>query len=239
MLGRVVVGPIGGLELLVGAGAADQPHELVGRRCRPRLAARTRAGRAAAPCRAGRGRPSRQAFRASSCRSGVDRAILSSVPSSLVARRVTDTHVRHPGNATSAAAGAARLDCARPPPVESRSCCQTSRRGREVIFVKHDEQPWHTWRPGVKTRMWSGASAARSPCTWGSSTSSPGTGAPLHWHYYEEHVTLLEGTAEVFYDGEREMLEAPATVVFMPRRCTASETSARRRSTSAGRRTGR
>ncbi len=46
----------------------------------------------------------------------------------------------------------------------------------------------------------------------------PGTGAPLHWHYYEEHITILEGTVEVFYDGEVEVLSGGATVVFLPQK---------------------
>jgi len=90
--------------------------------------------------------------------------------------------------------------------------------GGRLIYVKHDEQPWHTWRPGVRTRMWSGAAAGAIALHMGEQLFEPGTGAPPHWHYYEEHVTLLEGRAEIFYDGEREILEAPATVVFMPQK---------------------
>lgn len=45
---------------------------------------------------------------------------------------------------------------------------------------------------------------------------APGTGAPLHWHYYEEHLTFLAGTAEIHVDGDVEIVTAPATVVFLP-----------------------
>jgi quercetin dioxygenase-like cupin family protein len=66
------------------------------------------------------------------------------------------------------------------------------------------------------TRMWSGASAGAVALHMGEQYFEPGTGAPTHWHYYEEHVTLLEGRAAVWVDDEREILEAPATVVFPP-----------------------
>ena len=86
-----------------------------------------------------------------------------------------------------------------------------------MIFVEHSEQPWHEWRPGVVTRMWSGASAGAVAMHMGEQFFEPGTGAPPHWHYYEEHVTFISGKAEVIVDGERAVLEAPATVVFLPR----------------------
>ena len=108
-----------------------------------------------------------------------------------------------------------------------------------MIFVKHDEQPWHTWRPGVISRMWSGAASGAIALHMGEQWFDPGSGAPLHWHYYEEHVTILEGNAEVYYDGETRILEGGSTVVFLPRRSTASGTSAATSSTSAAPPTGR
>lgn len=82
--------------------------------------------------------------------------------------------------------------------------------------VRHEEQQWHEWRPGVKTRMWSGASAGAIAMHMGEQYFEPGTGAPTHWHYYEEHVTILEGTAEVWVDDERIVIDGGATVVFPP-----------------------
>jgi mannose-6-phosphate isomerase-like protein (cupin superfamily) len=40
-----------------------------------------------------------------------------------------------------------------------------------------------------------------SPITTGISTYPPGTGAPLHLHNCDEHVTVLAGDAEVEIDG--------------------------------------
>lgn len=43
--------------------------------------------------------------------------------------------------------------------------------------------------------------------TTGISTYPPGTGAPLHSHNCDEHVTLLEGVADVEIEGEVTPLE--------------------------------
>jgi len=48
----------------------------------------------------------------------------------------------------------------------------------------------------------------------GEQIMQPGTGAPYHWHYYEEHLTIYSGTAEVTVDGEIAVVEGPATCVF-------------------------
>jgi quercetin dioxygenase-like cupin family protein len=87
-----------------------------------------------------------------------------------------------------------------------------------VIYVKHDEQPWHVWRPGVTTRMWSGAATGAVALHMGEQYFEPGTGAPPHWHYYEEHVVFLEGKARVYYDGETSIVDAPGTAIFLPRK---------------------
>jgi mannose-6-phosphate isomerase-like protein (cupin superfamily) len=85
-----------------------------------------------------------------------------------------------------------------------------------MIIARHDEIPWVEWRPGVRGRVWTSAlDGARSAHT-GEQLMAPGTGAPLHWHYYEEHLTFLAGTAEVRVDGEVTVIEAPCTVVFLP-----------------------
>ena len=66
--------------------------------------------------------------------------------------------------------------------------------------------------------MWSGAKAGAIALHMGEQYFDPGAGAPRHWHYYEEHVTFLEGTAKVYYDGEAHIVEAPGTAVFLPQK---------------------
>ncbi len=48
----------------------------------------------------------------------------------------------------------------------------------------------------------------------GEQIMQPGTGAPFHWHYYEEHLTIYRGTAEVTVGDEVAVVEGPATVVI-------------------------
>jgi mannose-6-phosphate isomerase-like protein (cupin superfamily) len=47
--------------------------------------------------------------------------------------------------------------------------------------------------------------------TTGISVYPAGTGAPLHTHNCDEHVTLLEGSAEVEIAGQKTALEPPDT----------------------------
>ena len=80
--------------------------------------------------------------------------------------------------------------------------------------LRHEDSPWQDWRPGVKTRVWSAAITGAKSAHMGEQIMEPGTGAPYHWHYYEEHLTIYSGTAEVRVDDEVAIVEGPATVVF-------------------------
>ena len=82
---------------------------------------------------------------------------------------------------------------------------------------RHEDSPWQDWRPGVKTRVWSSASQGANSLHMGEQICQPGTGAPYHWHYYEEHITIFSGTAEVKIDGKTAIVEGPATVIVPPR----------------------
>ena len=86
-----------------------------------------------------------------------------------------------------------------------------------MIIIVHEEQPWEEWRPGVLTRAWSGASLGWSDMLLGEQKLVPGGQSPLHWHYSEEQVTILSGTAEAHCDGELVVLPHGHTVVFPPR----------------------
>jgi oxalate decarboxylase/phosphoglucose isomerase-like protein (cupin superfamily) len=46
---------------------------------------------------------------------------------------------------------------------------------------------------------------------------SPGTQSPLHWHYVEEQLVVVVGTAEVHCDGETITVGPGQTVVFPAR----------------------
>lgn len=81
---------------------------------------------------------------------------------------------------------------------------------------RHEENPWQEWRPGVKTRLWTGAINGAEGASGGEQIFAPGTGAPRHWHYYEEHVTIMSGTAEFCLEDEVEVITGPATLVAKP-----------------------
>jgi len=72
-----------------------------------------------------------------------------------------------------------------------------------------------TWRPGVETRLHvSESSGARALCVM-EQWCAPGTGAPTHTHFdAEEAITVLDGVAEVWIDGETARVEAGSSVVL-------------------------
>ena len=74
-----------------------------------------------------------------------------------------------------------------------------------------------TWRPGVETRLHvSAASGAQALCVM-EQWCAPGAGAPTHTHFdVEEVITVLDGVAEVWIDGETSRIEAGSSVVLPP-----------------------
>jgi quercetin dioxygenase-like cupin family protein len=85
-----------------------------------------------------------------------------------------------------------------------------------VISV--DTQPWDTtWRPGVRTRNWSAEIDGARELHVGEQFFEPGKGVPPHWHTYEEHLVVIEGSMEFRADGESHVVSAPACVVVHAR----------------------
>lgn len=85
-------------------------------------------------------------------------------------------------------------------------------------LIRHDEDsPWQDWRPGVRTRLWSGAMFGATQLHVGEQLVQPGTGAPYHWHPYEEHLTVYRGVADVMIGETTVRVEGPASVIIPPR----------------------
>jgi mannose-6-phosphate isomerase-like protein (cupin superfamily) len=80
----------------------------------------------------------------------------------------------------------------------------------------HNESPWQDWRPGVRTRLWSGAIFGAAQAHMGEQIIQPGSGTPRHTHYYEEHLTVFRGRAEITVGDETATVDGPATVVVPP-----------------------
>ena len=81
-------------------------------------------------------------------------------------------------------------------------------------ILYHDDQEWEVWRGGVLTRLWAAASKGSKELCIGEQILEPDSEAPLHWHYSEEVVTILEGSARVTVDNTSVEVDRAATVVF-------------------------
>ena len=82
----------------------------------------------------------------------------------------------------------------------------------DILF--HEDQEWEVWRGGVLTKLWAAASTGSRELCIGEQIIEPESAAPLHWHYSEEVLTILEGRAEVTIDDEIAIVDRAATVVF-------------------------
>src|SRR5262249_29062278 len=80
-------------------------------------------------------------------------------------------------------------------------------------IVEHERQASEEWRPGVLTRMRiSAVTGARQLCVF-EQWCEPGRGAPTHLHAVEEILTVLQGEAEFWLDGEQLPLSAGQSVI--------------------------
>lgn len=86
-----------------------------------------------------------------------------------------------------------------------------------MILVHHDEQPWEEWRPGVRSRAWATAATGAVQIRVAEQILDPGTGAPTHWHYFEENITVLAGRADLWVGDEHRELDLATTVVVPAR----------------------
>ena len=80
--------------------------------------------------------------------------------------------------------------------------------------LRHEEQPFEDWRPGVATRMCvSAIVGSRSLCIF-EQRCDPGLGAPTHRHRVEEVLEVVAGIAEVWLGHERALVAAHQSVVI-------------------------
>lgn len=83
-----------------------------------------------------------------------------------------------------------------------------------MTVVDHASQPKDEWRPGVLTRMVASAAAGTSQLAVFEQWCDPGLGAPAHLHAVEEILTVLEGEAEVWVEGERRQLTTGQSAII-------------------------
>lgn len=82
-----------------------------------------------------------------------------------------------------------------------------------MLVVEHEKVAWEQWRPGVRSRAWATAASGARQVRIAEQILDPGMQAPPHWHYFEENITVLAGTARFTVDGESAELGPGHTVI--------------------------
>lgn len=82
-----------------------------------------------------------------------------------------------------------------------------------MTVIDHASQAKDPWRPGVLTRMIASRAVGSQQLTIFEQWCDPGLGAPTHLHAVEEVLTVLEGEAEVWLDGEHRRITAGQSVI--------------------------
>jgi quercetin dioxygenase-like cupin family protein len=86
-----------------------------------------------------------------------------------------------------------------------------------MSIVEHRRCPWVPGSAGRGSRIQAVAdpTGAVSGLALHNQECAPGVGAASHTHDFEEVITVVEGTAEVWM-GERRQVVGPGTTVFIP-----------------------
>ena len=83
------------------------------------------------------------------------------------------------------------------------------------MVVDHAAQAWAERRPGSRVRMIVDPTGRVSGLSFFRQECEPGVGAPSHTHDFEEILTVVEGSAEVWLDDQHQVI-GPGTSVFVP-----------------------
>ncbi|GAA3056237.1 hypothetical protein GCM10010464_21260 [Pseudonocardia yunnanensis] len=84
-----------------------------------------------------------------------------------------------------------------------------------MIVTDHEKPEWDEWRPGVRSRAWATAANGARQIRVAEQILEPGNKAPLHWHYFEENITIIGGRGRFTVDGETVEL-GPGNTVIVP-----------------------
>ena len=92
--------------------------------------------------------------------------------------------------------------------------------GVRMSFVEHSSAEWQLRRPGSRLRLVKDTSIGSDTKVVESlalifQECEPGTGAPSHTHEFDEVLTVVEGTAEV-WAGDVSRAVGPGASVFVP-----------------------
>jgi mannose-6-phosphate isomerase-like protein (cupin superfamily) len=79
--------------------------------------------------------------------------------------------------------------------------------------ITHPNDAWEAWRPGVESRMLISARNGAAQLCMFEQWVDPGVGAPTHSHPVEEVLTLREGEAEMWIEGQHMTLLAGQSLI--------------------------
>ncbi len=79
--------------------------------------------------------------------------------------------------------------------------------------ITHQDDAWEAWRPGVESRMLVSARNGAAQLCMFEQWVAPGVGAPTHSHPVEEVLTVREGEAEMWIDGQHMTLSAGQSLI--------------------------
>ena len=82
-----------------------------------------------------------------------------------------------------------------------------------MLVVDHKKLGWDEWRPGVRSRAWATAANGVRQVRIAEQILEPGNKAPMHWHYFEENITIIAGRGRFIVDGETAYLGIGNTVI--------------------------
>jgi quercetin dioxygenase-like cupin family protein len=80
-------------------------------------------------------------------------------------------------------------------------------------IITHQDDAWEAWRPGVESRMLVSARNGATQLCLFEQWIAPGAGAPNHRHPVEEVLTLREGEADMWIDGQHMTLSAGQSLI--------------------------
>jgi quercetin dioxygenase-like cupin family protein len=83
------------------------------------------------------------------------------------------------------------------------------------VTVEHSRQSWRENRPGSRIQLVVDPTGSVSGLGLLNQECQPGVGAPSHTHDFEEVLTVMAGTAEVWVGAEHHVV-GPGTTVFVP-----------------------
>ena len=84
-----------------------------------------------------------------------------------------------------------------------------------MSIVEHEGQPWRENRPGSRLRVIADSGPTALGLALVHQICEPGVGAPSHTHDFDEIVTIVSGTAEVWIGSERQTVGGE-TSIFVP-----------------------